>query len=69
VGLRQYLESYYEVPQAPVPPWRKPSGHQFRPEKTAHLPPRIEDLLYRYLARRLETGPPTQTTGSLSGDY
>lgn len=68
VGVRRYVESYYETPQAPVPPWRKPFGHQFAPEKTVQLPPRIEDLLYRYLARRLEAEPLTQM-GSLSGDY
>lgn len=54
-GVQHYLDAYYEKPTAAVPPWRSSPTNQFRPDSTAALPPKVEDILYRYLSRRIES--------------
>lgn len=62
-GVQRYLETYYEKPVTTVPPWRSKPTNQFRPEATFTLPPKVEDILYRYLSRRIES----ETAPSPSG--
>jgi hypothetical protein len=64
-GVQRYLDGCYEKPTAAVPPWRSSPTNQFRSDNTAALPPKVEDILYRYLSRRIESEQGAPASGSL----